>query len=65
MERDRIVQLARLLARRPDVYRELTFCKDPADKRAKLLDPEFRRRFNESYDPVMFEATAEALPTIR
>lgn len=44
-----------------DVYRELTFCKDPADKRAKLLDPEFRRRFNESYDPVMFEATAGGL----
>lgn len=44
-----------------DVYRELTFCKTAEEKRAKLLDPEFRRRFNESYNPVMFEATAGGL----
>lgn len=44
-----------------DVYRELTFCKTPQEKRAKLEDPEFRRRFNEGYDPVMFEATAGGL----
>lgn len=44
-----------------DVYRELTFCKTAEEKRAKLLDPDFRRRFNESYNPVMFEATAGGL----
>lgn len=44
-----------------DVYRELTFCKTAEEKRAKLLDPGFRQRFNESYDPVMFEATAGGL----
>lgn len=44
-----------------DVYRELTFCKTAEEKRAKLLDPAFRQRFNESYDPVMFEATAGGL----
>lgn len=44
-----------------DVYRELTFCPTADAKRAKLEDPDFRRRFNESYDPVMFEATAGAL----
>jgi N-acyl-D-amino-acid deacylase len=44
-----------------DVYRELTFCATAEAKRAKLEDPDFRRRFNESYDPVMFEATAGAI----
>ena len=44
-----------------DVYRELTFCPTAEAKRAKLLDADFRRRFNESYDPVMFEATAGAI----
>jgi N-acyl-D-amino-acid deacylase len=44
-----------------DIYRELTFCPTAEAKRAKLLDPDFRRRFNEGYDPVMFEATAGAL----
>lgn len=44
-----------------DVYRELTFCPTAEAKRAKLEDPDFRRRFNASYDPVMFEATAGAL----
>lgn len=44
-----------------DVYRELTFCGGAAEKRTKLADPDFRRRFNEAYDPVMFEATAGAV----
>lgn len=44
-----------------DVYRELTFCGGAEAKRAKLSDPDFRRRFNEAYDPVMFEATAGAV----
>ncbi len=44
-----------------DVYRELTFRPTAEGKRAKLEDPDFRRRFNESYDPVMFEATAGAI----
>jgi N-acyl-D-aspartate/D-glutamate deacylase len=44
-----------------DVYRELTFCPTPETKRAKLLDADFRQRFNAHYDPVMFEATAGAL----
>lgn len=44
-----------------DVYRELTFCATAEAKRAKLLDPEFRRRFKASYNPVMFEATAGAI----
>ena len=44
-----------------DTYRELTFCKTPEEKMAKLQDPEFRRRFNDSYTPVMFEATLGGL----
>jgi len=44
-----------------DVYRELTFRPTPEAKRELLLDPEFRRRFNAAYDPVMFEATAGGL----
>lgn len=48
-----------------DVYRELTFCKTREEKRALLQDPDFRRRFNASYDPVMFEATAGGLADYR
>jgi N-acyl-D-amino-acid deacylase len=44
-----------------DVYRELTFCKTAEAKRAKLEDLDFRRRFIETYDPVMFEATGGGL----
>jgi N-acyl-D-aspartate/D-glutamate deacylase len=44
-----------------DVYRELTFCPSAAEKRAKLLDPDFRARFKAAYDPVMFEATAGSI----
>jgi len=44
-----------------DVYRELTFVAEPEEKRALLNDAGFRKRFNDAYDPVMFEATAGAL----
>jgi N-acyl-D-aspartate/D-glutamate deacylase len=44
-----------------DVYRELTFRPTADEKRALLEDPDFRRRFNEAYDPVMFEATAGSI----
>jgi N-acyl-D-aspartate/D-glutamate deacylase len=44
-----------------DVYRELTFCPTAEEKLAKLRDAGFRQRFNDAYDPVMFEATAGAL----
>ena len=40
-----------------DTYRELTVSRTREAKRAKLLDPDFCRRFRETYDPVMFEAT--------
>jgi N-acyl-D-aspartate/D-glutamate deacylase len=41
-----------------DIYRELTVAPTKEAKRRLLQDEAFRRRFRESYNPVMFEATA-------
>lgn len=44
-----------------DVYRELTFTETADAKKTLLASPEFRRRFNDAYNPVMFEATAGSI----